>query len=95
MIVLLVKVDVTLICSVEEGLAVVVVLLLGLLLLLLLLLKGVLLLLLLLLLVLPQIADPSEELLEPGEAECGVPSYEDWSASAEVMTSRERFGTRP
>ena len=38
---------------------------------------------------------PSDELLEPGEADCGVPSYEDWSASAEVITSRDRFGTRP
>ena len=38
---------------------------------------------------------PSDELLEPGDADCGVPSYDDWSASADVITSRDRFGTRP
>lgn len=37
-----------------------------------------------------------DPLFEPGDPEWGdVPSKEDWSASADVITSRERFGTRP
>jgi hypothetical protein len=45
--------------------------------------------------VLPTAADPSDELLDAGEAKFAVPSKDDWSASADVIASRDRFGTLP